>query len=110
MVPSISFSGRECRHADKIFAFPARTEFSVTTTSDTCSCASTLRCLGFAMPPLYVTIPNMLQPGTNILLSREIRHHSVCEFQFDLPVKGIDQIILGLEVRKQSSLCDASLF
>src|ERR1700735_3093591 len=31
MVPSISFSGRECRHADKIFAFPARTEFSVTT-------------------------------------------------------------------------------
>jgi hypothetical protein len=32
MVPSISFSGRECRHADKIFAFPARTEFSVTTT------------------------------------------------------------------------------
>src|ERR1700733_3658088 len=30
MVPSISFSGRECRHADKIFAFPARTEFSVT--------------------------------------------------------------------------------
>jgi hypothetical protein len=33
MVPSISFSGRECRHADKIFAFPARTEFSVTTPS-----------------------------------------------------------------------------
>src|SRR5450755_2147244 len=33
MVPSISFSGRECRHADKIFAFPARTEFSVTTGS-----------------------------------------------------------------------------
>src|ERR1700732_3692993 len=32
MVPSISFSGRECRHADKIFAFPSRTEFSVTTT------------------------------------------------------------------------------
>jgi hypothetical protein len=31
MVPSISFSGRECRHADKIFAFPARAEFSVTT-------------------------------------------------------------------------------
>ena len=31
MVPSISFSGRECRHADNIFAFPARTEFSVTT-------------------------------------------------------------------------------
>ena len=31
MVPSISFSGRECRHADEIFAFPARTEFSVTT-------------------------------------------------------------------------------
>jgi hypothetical protein len=31
MVPSIVFSGRECRHADKIFAFPARTEFSVTT-------------------------------------------------------------------------------
>jgi hypothetical protein len=28
MVPSISFSGRECRHADEIFAFPARTEFS----------------------------------------------------------------------------------
>ena len=26
MVPSISFSGRECRHADKIFAFPARTD------------------------------------------------------------------------------------
>jgi hypothetical protein len=37
MVPSIRFSGRECRHADKIFAFPARTEFSVTThiTTDT---------------------------------------------------------------------------
>src|SRR5580704_2220992 len=33
MVPSISFSGRECRHAHKIFAFPARTEFSVTTGS-----------------------------------------------------------------------------
>jgi hypothetical protein len=31
MVPSTVFSGRECRHADKIFAFPARTEFSVTT-------------------------------------------------------------------------------
>jgi hypothetical protein len=31
MVASISFSGRECRHADEIFAFPARTEFSVTT-------------------------------------------------------------------------------
>ena len=31
MFPSISFSGRECRHADKIVAFPARTEFSVTT-------------------------------------------------------------------------------
>jgi hypothetical protein len=31
MVPSISSSGRECRHADEIFAFPARTEFSVTT-------------------------------------------------------------------------------
>jgi excisionase family DNA binding protein len=28
MVPSIRFSGRDCRHADKIFAFPARTEFS----------------------------------------------------------------------------------
>jgi hypothetical protein len=35
MVPSISFSGRECRHADKIFAFPARTEFSVTTGNNT---------------------------------------------------------------------------
>jgi hypothetical protein len=34
MVPSISFSGRECRHADKIFAFPARTEFSVTTAAE----------------------------------------------------------------------------
>jgi hypothetical protein len=34
MVPSISFSGRECRHADKIFAFPPRTEFSVTTASE----------------------------------------------------------------------------
>jgi hypothetical protein len=32
MVASISFSGTECRHADEIFAFPARTEFSVTTT------------------------------------------------------------------------------
>ena len=31
MVPSISFYGRERRHADKIFAFPAGTEFSVTT-------------------------------------------------------------------------------
>ena len=31
MVASISFSARECRHADEIFAFPARTEFSVTT-------------------------------------------------------------------------------
>jgi hypothetical protein len=29
MVASISFSGTECRH--EIFAFPARTEFSVTT-------------------------------------------------------------------------------
>ena len=36
MVPSISFSGRECRHADKIFAFPARTESSVTTSSEWC--------------------------------------------------------------------------
>jgi hypothetical protein len=31
MVASISLSGTECRHADEIFAFPARTEFSVTT-------------------------------------------------------------------------------
>jgi ParB/RepB/Spo0J family partition protein len=31
MVASISFPGRECRHADEIFAFPARTEFSLTT-------------------------------------------------------------------------------
>ena len=30
-------------------------------------------------------------------------------FRNDLPVKGIDQIILGLEVRKESSLGDASL-
>src|ERR1700689_1203854 len=29
MVPSISFSGRDCRHADKIFAFPARTAFPI---------------------------------------------------------------------------------
>src|ERR1700733_6088447 len=28
---SISFSSRECRHADEIFAFSARTEFSITT-------------------------------------------------------------------------------
>src|ERR1700722_1739196 len=34
MVPSISFSGRESRHADKIFAFPSRTEFSVTTPNE----------------------------------------------------------------------------
>jgi hypothetical protein len=52
----------------------------------------------------------MSKPGTNILLSGEIRHHGVCEFQLDLPVKGIDQIILGSEVRKQSPLGDASLF
>jgi len=52
----------------------------------------------------------MSQPGTNLLLPGEIRHHGVCQFQLDLPVKGIDQIIFGLEVRKQSSLGDASLF
>src|ERR1700676_668311 len=40
MVPSISFSGRECRHADKIFAFPARTELSVTTGSPVVSHAA----------------------------------------------------------------------
>src|ERR1700676_2194151 len=47
MVPSISFSGRECRHADKIFAFPARTEFSVTTPKVGCArrpCCTPLRC------------------------------------------------------------------
>src|ERR1700676_2202389 len=52
----------------------------------------------------------MSQPGTNILLPREIRHHGVSQFQLDLPVKGIDQIILSLEVRKQSSLGDPSSF
>jgi hypothetical protein len=52
----------------------------------------------------------MSLPGTNILLPRKIRHHGVCEFQLDLPVKGIDQIIFSLEVRKQSSLGDAGLF
>src|SRR5207253_9507946 len=60
--------------------------------------------------PIHIAIPNMSQLGANILLPREIRHHGACEFQLDLPVKGIDQIILGLEVRKQSSLGDASLF
>jgi hypothetical protein len=52
----------------------------------------------------------MSQPGTNIRLPGEIGHHGIREPQLDLPVKGIDQIILSLEVRKQSSLGDASLF
>src|SRR5712671_6791361 len=60
--------------------------------------------------PIHIAIPNMLQLGTNILLPGEIRHHGVREFQLDLPVKGVNQIILSLEVRKQSSLGDASLF
>src|SRR3984893_4193454 len=46
----------------------------------------------------------MLQPGTNILLPREIRHHGVRQFQLDLPVQRVDQIILGLEIRDKSSL------
>jgi hypothetical protein len=43
----------------------------------------------------------MSQPGTNILLSREIRHHGVCEFQLDLPIERVDQIILGLKYVKR---------
>ena len=47
---------------------------------------------------------------TLFFFRRKVRHHSVCEFQLDLPVEGIDQIILGLQVRKQDSLGDARWF
>jgi hypothetical protein len=57
---------------------------------------------------MYIAIPNMLQPGPNILLPREIRHHCVGEFQLDLAVERVDQGILSLEVRKKRSFGDAS--
>jgi hypothetical protein len=75
----------------------------------TCSCASTLRCLGFAVPNSH-SDPKHVAPWYQPSSSRGNPNHGVCEFQLDLPAKGIDQIILGLEVRKQSSLGDASLF
>jgi hypothetical protein len=46
----------------------------------------------------------MSHPATNILLPREIRHHGVGKLQLDLPVHRINQIILGPEIREESSL------
>src|SRR5260370_20342416 len=109
-----SFRKTRCSIASRIMvwnstngALPASLD-SLVSTSDTCSCASTLRCLGICNAPLHVTIPNMSQPGTNILLSREIRHHGVCEFQLDLPIERVDQIILGPEIFKGPEICKKS--
>src|SRR5580693_5569586 len=69
---------------------------------ETCNWARTRRCSGL-FTPIYIAVPYMPQPGVNTLLARKLGHHRVCQFQFDLAIKGIDQIILGLEVGKQSS-------
>src|SRR6202040_3620854 len=60
--------------------------------------------------PIYIAIPNMSQPGTNILLPREIGHHGVREIQLDLPVERVNQVILGLEVCEESSFGNAGPF
>jgi hypothetical protein len=76
MVPSISFSGRECRHADKIFAFPARTEFSVTTRS-----WSTIRPAMSPLPPSTALCRDSylqlhLQQISEMSSTRRARHSS----------------------------------
>src|SRR5579863_1501688 len=55
-----------------------------------------LRRVGYA--PNDIAIPDVLKTIAYAGATGKIRHHGVCQFEFDVAVEGVDQFVFGWEV------------